>query len=189
MISGLYQGTLTYRTEEVTRRDLTTVAGIGMCVPLINMTAVIGGERYIAAIGTGVDKTQDEATVISIIGHDALGVHAAGPAVASTSGATLTGRLIVGASVCLSAVVDVYVGTQDLLVDSSADSTACLTGISVFKADAADYLGTGFEYDLAYEFLQGLLGLGVGGEESFQQLTLLYHSYFVHVKSEHKKWV
>lgn len=189
MISGLYQGTLTYRAEEVTRRDLTPVAGIGMCVPLINMTAVIGGELYIATIGAGVDKTQDEATVICIIGHNALGVHVAGPAVASTSGAALTWRLIVGASVCLTAVVDVYVGTEDLLVDSSAYSTACLTGISVIKADAADYLGTGLEYDLAYEFLQGLLGLGVGGEESFQQLTLLYHGYFVHVKSEHKKWV
>lgn len=189
MISSLYQGTLTYWAEEITWRDLATVTGIWVCVPLINMTAVIGGELYIAPIGAGVDKTQDEATVIGTIGHNALGVHAAGPAVASTSWAALTGRLIVGPSVRLTAIVDVDISTQDLLVDGGAYRTACLARISVVKLYAPNYLGTGLEYDATYEFLQGLLGLGVGGEESFQKLALLYQSSFVHVKSEHKKWV
>ena len=189
MIGSLYQGTLTYRTEEITRCDLTTITGIGMCVPFIDMAAFIDRELYVTAIGAGVDKTQDEATIIGTIRHDALSVHATGPTVASTSGATFAGRLITGASVCLTAVVDIYVCTQDLLVDGGANGTACLAGISIVELYAPDYLGTGFEYDATYEFLQGLLGLGVGGEESFQQLTLLYHGYFVHVKSEHKKWV
>ena len=67
MIGSLYQGTLTYWTEEITRCDLTTITGIGMCVPFIDMAAFIDRELYVTVIGAGVDKTQDEATIIGTI--------------------------------------------------------------------------------------------------------------------------
>lgn len=163
MVSCLHKGTFTGITEEITGGYGAAVAGVGVFVPFVYLTPVIGLEPNIAAIGTRVYKTQDEATVLGIVSHNLVGALTPGSAIASTSGTTFAVWLIAIGTMSPTAVIDVNVRAKNLLIDGGTDGLTAPAGVSILKLYAVYYLRPGLQYDLAYEFLQGLLGLGVGG--------------------------
>ena len=92
---------------------------------------------------------------------------------------------VVGGAVSLSAAVDVDIGSQYLLIHSGAHGLGCSAWIATFELDAAYYLGACLFDNATYEFLQGLLGLGIGRESRFEHLLLLQDDCIVNFEFYH----
>lgn len=176
MLGCTFQGTLAIATEEVFCSDGAAVT-----------TEVASTGSGLAGICSVIVEAQYEAPILGCIGLHLDGALGWLDAVAATLALTEGALVLVGlCAVRLTGVEYVDVTSQDALIDGRADSTAALMGVSILELDAADYLGTGLKDDLMYELLQGLLGLGVGGESLFQDLSLLYHGNIIDIKCEHK---
>lgn len=180
MLGCTFQGTLAIVTEERLGRQCATVAA----------EVAAAGSGLARCADSFIDETQYEAAILGCIGLHLDGALRWLDAVAATLALTQLVLVLVGlCAVRLAGVEYVDVTSQDLLIDGAAYSTAALMGISVLELDAADYLSTGLKDDLMYELLQGLLGLGVGGEELVKDLLLLYYCCVIYFKSEHTIWV
>ena len=180
MLGGTFQSTLTVTAEEVLG---------GQCATVTTQVTTTGSGLTGCADAL-VIEAQYEAAVLWCVGLHLYGSDGWLDAVAATL--ALTEGALVLVSLCavrLTGVEDIDVTSQDLLIDGGADGTAALMRITVLEWYAADYLGAGLKDDLMYELLQGLLGLGVGGEELLKDLLLLYYCCVIYFKSEHTIWV